>query len=325
MKLIKQKYNYHVSLDTVEEFEQIILADPTITSTNEIRKTFSKAIFLICKFFLKYNKFTKSEINVETKTKLKSNKSDLFSVLMGPDFSKCLPYFLFPGNKHLFMFDAWPKEQESIIKFLNFFKIKNVFFTSSQAAEIIQSRTNTANCFWVPEGINPEMYKFYDFKDKTIDVLALGRRYDSYHKQIVTCLENKNKLYLYEKQRGNIIFPTRNGFIDGIAKSKISICVPSSITHPERSGEIEVMTIRYLQSMVSKCIILGHAPKEMITLFGYNPVIEIDSENPEDQILSILNNYSDYFPLIEKNYQAVLERHTWQNRWNEIKLLLNQN
>ena len=110
-----------------------------------------------------------------------------------------------------------------------------------------------------------------------------------------------------------------------MAKSKISICVPSSITHPDRSGNIETMTVRYLQSMVSKCLILGRAPKEMITLFGYNPVIEIDSEDPEGQIISIINNYSNYFGLIEKNYQTVLEKHTWNKRWAEIKLLIKEN
>ena len=62
----------------------------------------------------------------------------------------------------------------------------------------------------------------------------------------------------------------------------------------------------------------------MITLFGYNPVIEIDEKKPEEQILSILNNYSDYFSLIEKNYRNVLKNHTWQNRYNKIKDFLNE-
>lgn len=324
MNLIRQKYNYHVSLDTVEEFEQIILLDSTISSQSEIIKKVSKTMFLLWKLFSRYNLLSKKNESI-IKQKFKTSKNQLFAVLMGPDFSKCFPYFLFSKNKNLYIFDAWPKEQDGIIKFLNAFKVNNVFITSSHVVKIIQSKTPYTKCFWIPEGINPRMYKHYDYQNKTIDVLALGRRYDIYHEQIVTCLENNNKTYLYEKERGNIIFPTRNGFIEGMAKSKISICVPSSITHPDRSGNIETMTIRYLQSMVSKCIILGHAPKEMITLFGYNPVIEIDSENPEGQITSILNNYSDYFELIEKNYQTVLEKHTWNKRWTEINLLLDKN
>lgn len=280
-------------------------------------------MFLLWKLSSKYSFSSRNKI--ESIKKLKKNKKTLFAVLMGPDFSKCFPYFLFSENRNLYLFDAWPKEQDGIIKFLNAFKVNNVFITSSQVVKSIQSKTPNTNCFWIPEGINPELYKYYEYPNKTIDVLALGRRYDAYHKQIVNYLENNNKIYLYEKQRGNIIFPTREGFVKGMAKSKISICVPSSITHPDRSGNIETMTIRYLQSMVSKCIILGHAPKEMVTLFGYNPVIEIDYEDPKGQITSILNNYSDYFELIEKNYQTVLEKHTWNKRWTEINLLLDKN
>lgn len=317
MKLIRQKYNYHVSLDTVKEFETVILSDSKINAINETNKTFSKVLFHLWNIFLSNNK------KLPKKIKSKNNNQVLFAVLMGTDFSKCLPYFFYYKNKNIFMFDAWPKDQKEIIKFLNFFKIKNAFFTSFQATETIQLQASKTNCIWIPEGINPKEYKYYSFKDKTIDVLALGRRYDIYHNQIVDYLENNNRIYIYETQKGKIIFPKQSDFIDGLAKAKISICVPSSITHPDRSGNLETMTIRYLQSIVSKCIILGHAPKEMIDLFGYNPVIEIDIKNPKTQIEDILNNYTDYLPLIEKNYQTVVENHTWVKRWKEIKNVLN--
>ena len=79
------------------------------------------------------------------------------------------------------------------------------------------------------------------------------------------------------------------------------------------------MTMRYLQSIVSKCLIVGQAPKEMIELFGYNPVIEIDWTAPENQITSILNHYNEYQYLIEKNYLMVVNNHTWKHRWILIK------
>lgn len=323
MRLIRQKYNYHVSLDTVAEFEEIILSDPSLTSTSEIHRALSKAMFFTWKTLSKHNFLIKRNLYKSAKLKRRSQTINVFSVLMGTDFSKCLPFFILPGNKSIFMFDAWPKDHDRIIKFINAFKIKNVFFSASQAVEMIQPKTKNTNCFWVPEGISPNYYKYYSYQDKTIDVLALGRRYDAYHDSTEPYLAKKGINYLYEKEKGKLIFPTREDMLDGFAKSKISICVPSSITHPDRSGNIETMTIRYLQSMVSKCIILGHAPKEMVTLFGYNPVIEIDLNDPEGQIESILNNYSDYFPLVEKNYQTVLNNHTWNNRWSQIKNIIN--
>jgi len=315
MKLIRQKYNYHVSLDTVEEFEKIIASDSWVFTKNEKNKFFSKILY---KF---WDTITKTKKNLSS---TKVSNSEIFVVLMGTDFSKCLPFFLSKANKYLYLFDAWPDKHQQIINFINRFKVKYLFLTSSQAVKIIQSKVPNTKCYWIPEGINPSKYQHKIYREKNIDVLALGRKYDVYHNKIINYLQNNKYTYLYEKKEGQLVFPTQKDFIEGLAQTKISICIPSNITHPKRSGNIETMTIRYLQSMSSKCLILGHAPEEMITLFGYNPVIEIDKKNPEGQIIDILENYSTYQPLIEKNYNCVLKNHTWQNRWNSLKQILNE-
>ena len=166
--------------------------------------------------------------------------------------------------------------------------------------------------------MTPDKYQYNAYADKDIDVLELGRKYDVYHNNIVEALEEDTRVHLYEKTKGTRIFATVEDLIDGYARTKIAICVPSNITHPDRAGDIETMTIRYLQSMVSKCLVVGHAPKEMVKLFGYNPVVEIDMEDPVGQIRSILDNFSDYIPLIEKNYTETLANHTWSKRWQQI-------
>ena len=246
--------------------------------------------------------------------------------MMGLDPNKYLPYGLTTGhNRSIYLFDSWPDRHEEIAKFVRFFKIDFLFVSASQSTKQLGLKLSTQSVHWVPEGINPSEYKQYGYEEKTIDVLALGRKYDLYHDLIVDHLQNNNITYLYEKIKGEIIFPTREDFIEGIAKSKISICVPSNITHPQRAGNVETMTIRYLQSIVSKCLIVGHAPKEMIELFGYNPVVEIDMLHPTQQLDSILTNYLDYIPLIEKNYEFVLQNHTWENRWSHIKEILSSN
>jgi hypothetical protein len=85
------------------------------------------------------------------------------------------------------------------------------------------------------------------------------------------------------------------------------------------------MTSRYLQSMISKCLIVGHAPSEMVRLLGYNPVVEMDTGNPSAQLADLLNRYEDFTHLIERNYEEVLKNHTWASRWTEIKRLLSEN
>ena len=115
----------------------------------------------------------------------------------------------------------------------------------------------------------------------------------------------------------------------GLANSKISIFVPSDITHPNVTGSISTITNRFLQSMASRCLIVGKVPHDMLYLFDYNPIIEIDEENPVAQIEAILANFDTYIPLIEKNYeiQAQNEELSAQNdqiveQRDELELLL---
>ena len=70
--------------------------------------------------------------------------------------------------------------------------------------------------------------------------------------------------------------------------------------------------------MASKCLVIGSMPKEMIELFDYCPIIEVDFNNVGNQILDVLNNYEDYFPLIEKNYLEVCRFHKWENSLDDI-------
>ena len=56
----------------------------------------------------------------------------------------------------------------------------------------------------------------------------------------------------------------------------------SSSPKPELAGDIETLTQRYWECMLSRIVMLGHAPQELIDLIGYNPVIEIDKEHVKE-------------------------------------------
>ena len=80
--------------------------------------------------------------------------------------------------------------------------------------------------------------------------------------------------------------------------------------------------MRYLQSMVSKCLVVGHAPAELTALFGYNPVVELDMHDPAAHILALLDDPREYATLIERNYETVVQHHTWHHRWAMIAKVL---
>lgn len=302
----------HVSQSTVNEFEESIQLSGNVSVVDNQAILLPKVV--------KYA-FSKCGISVKMPSCINTGRN-YFSVLMGPAFEKVFPHFLLAEKRSVYLFDAWPDKHEAIVSFLQRAGINNVFFSSSQVTDIFNAKILDCKAHWIPEGILPSTYQALDYDQKNIDVLQFGRKYDDLHQKIVGRLEGAQKTYLYERNRGELVFRDHHAFIDGLARTKISICIPSTITHPERSGTISTMTVRYLQSMVSKCLIVGVMPEEMRDLFDYDPIIEIDMRNPSGQLRDILDNMHRYTALIEQNYDFVNRFHTWSKRWNSIERIL---
>ena len=302
--LVKTNFNHHVSMDLYYEFEARIINKPNWEIINGVGSIKARVLRQLLKFM------------PPIQLPIKKHKN---YVVIGYQKEKFFPYFHFNADlKVLWMYDAWEPLFDEIEKTIRAYKINLVFTASKQSADYF----NTLNIpnfqsHWIPEGIDVTQYQFIPYHQRTTDILQLGRKWNEYHEKIKT-VEN-DLVYQYEKKAGQIIFPTREEFLFGLANSKISICVPSDITHPERTGNISTITNRYLQSMVSKCLILGKLPHDMLHLFDYNPIIEIDEENPVTQIESILANFDTYIPLIEKNYEVVKNFHNWDNRVTQIE------
>lgn len=308
------------SQDAVDEFDAAIAADPRVEPASW-EGPFQRAAFYASSVLFKVGGRRALAAVPTVPDRLAPGDRQYFAVLMGPQFAKCMPHFLLPAQKAIYLFDVWPDVQDQVAQFINAFSVDYAFVSASQAAAAIQQRVD-AEVLWVPEGIDPAPYRHRPTAERTVDVLQLGRRYDAYHDRIVGALEREGRTYLYEAHKGEIIFPTRESFLEGLANAKISVCVPSSITHPSRSGTVETMTLRYLQSMASKCLVVGHAPEEMVRLFGYNPVVEIDADDPAGQLVDVLGRMDEYADLIERNYRNVLNEHTWHHRWQRISEVL---
>jgi len=196
MKLIVNRIKkYHVAFDTVKEFEKAILSDPSVEKVKQANKIFLRLSVLLWKLWNKLSELLKIKLKSGFSKTFLRNKQ-LFIVLMGTNFSQSLPYFASKANKSIYLFDAWPATHDRIERFVRLFGVNNIFFTSRQTTEIFANKLNGTNCFWVPEGINPEDYKYCSYADKEIDVLALGRKHDVYHGQIVDYLRENGKVYL---------------------------------------------------------------------------------------------------------------------------------
>lgn len=321
MKLIKWgKKDIHVSEETVKEFEESLQSFPGITSIYHERNLYNKVINKVLLYLYVYKKLYLRRL-IPRFYFLNSR----FCVLMGEEYEKCMRYFFFSKTNGIYFFDCWPERHRNIENFIKAFGIRTAFFSSERVTQVFSNKFSGIRCEWLPEAINLRGYQFNKYDEKDIDVLQFGRRYDPYHDKIRPFLEVKKRSYLYEKVKGEIVFKDQRAFIEGLARSKISVCFPLSLTQPERAGGISTMTMRYLQSMASKCLIIGSMPDEMHKIFDYIPIVEVDFLDPEAQLLSILENYNSYIPLIEKNYETVKNQHTWEHRCKNMMQILAEN
>lgn len=219
------------------------------------------------------------------------------------------------------LWDCWPDQWETMIKDFKLFDIHYAFVTSSQVAKKINNETNI-HATWIPEGIKMSLYdKGKSLTDRAIDVMNMGRRMQKYDKvlsnlkekgiikQIITSNINKN---------GNLndkhVAYSNDQLHKMMSNSKIMVCFPRCDTNPEVAGNIETLTQRYWEAMLSRCVIIGRAPKELIDLINYNPVIEVDWENSEEQLVEILSNISNYQKLVDQNFLIAKEKADWSKR-----------
>lgn len=250
--------------------------------------------------------------------------------------SKTFPYFTKDCDlRVLWTYDVWEPDYDRVREMVSKSGI-NLLLLSSHQASVHFKKLQLPNCkvHWVPETVNVEDYKQKAWNDRKINILSFGRSWHTYHDLIVAGCEKNGINYQYQERneqkdvavqglKKGLQFPTWSDFVDGLSEAQICICFPRSVTHPKLAGNVSTLTIRYLQAMASKCLIIGAAPTEIEHLLNYNPVIEVDWNNPTHQILEILKNPEPYQELIEKNYRIVKAHFHHKNSIERIEKLIN--
>lgn len=216
------------------------------------------------------------------------------------------------------MWDCWPIYFEKTCRWLVKHDVKTAIFTSSQTAERMRERFPQMNILTITEGISTSKYQEGKLlKERDIDILEFGRNNNLFKKGLPANIKHR---YSNGKQK---MFSTDAEFHGALENSKITICFPRCDTNPETAGDIETLTQRYWEAMLSRMIIVGRAPKELINLIGYNPVIEINDKDSIENVINIIENINDYQILVDKNREFALTMGDWKVRVVQIKEWLN--
>ena len=207
-----------------------------------------------------------------------------------------------------FFWDVWPDNFEKTFSWLKRHKTRAAIFTSSQVATMVSERFPKMNVLAVTEGIDVESYsKGLPLKERTIDFLEYGREIGHIVKYDISDKIN----YVSGKRNGKPIF-SHEELIQNLSNAKVVAAYPKSWTNPEEAGDIETLTQRYWECMLSGCIMIGHAPEELTELIGYNPVIEVNLRDPDEQLYSIIKHVGYFQELTSKNIKSALKYGSWK-------------
>lgn len=312
--LIRNGPPTHVSIRTVVELENILMHELGLRSLPEKERSLSqKALYRVGR---------SAPWLFRTLEGYHASQDLYFAVLMGVEhIRKVFPYFYRKaGKKALYVFDCWPSKYDRMAEEVERYGIDHLFLSSKDAVKALQERLPEGpRIMHVPEGLDPSPYQPASYEAKDIELLQFGRKHPSYHEKLLKGLEGSSCNYVYEKAKGGLVFPDMDAFIKGLGRTRISICFPASDTHPEISEGVSTLTQRYLQSMASKCLIVGSMPEEAKGVLPDDAVIEADMDGPTTQIREILEHFHEYVPLIERNYELVRKEHSWVERVTRMR------
>lgn len=219
-----------------------------------------------------------------------------------------------------FVWDCWPGVFEKTCKWFIKNKIRTAIFTSSQTAALMKDRFPNMNILAVTEGIDTNVYNGgMPLKDRKTDILIYGRPI----KNIIDHHFPANlSTYRLGGLKGKKLIHTQADLVEKLSDTRIVFAFPQSLTNPEQAGNIETLTQRYWEGMLSRCVMIGHAPNELVNLLGYNPIIEYSKGNQNEQISEIIDNIESYQSKVDKNREMALKFGNWNFSVNKLMSFL---
>ena len=216
------------------------------------------------------------------------------------------------------IWDCWPKQVENVAAFFRKHQVKTAIFTSSQTADVFRRLFPQMNIQTITEGIKIDLYSPGNvLSDRKIDILEIGRKDGNFFKSPLP--EGINHI-----KTGNFArtFQSDEEFRAALADTKVTVTVPRCDVDKKTAGNIETLTQRYWECMLSRIVMVGRAPKKLINLIGYNPVIDWDGNDASPLVSDILENIGKYQDLVNRNYETAKKMASWEMRMKDIMIYL---
>ena len=211
------------------------------------------------------------------------------------------------------IWDCWPKFFKKTCQWFEKHDVRTAIFTSSQTADRMKEQFPQMNILTITEGINTSNFKKgKDLESRKHNIMRLGGA----SRNII--IKQYPELFYKYCDISTEGFLPKDEFEDLMQDSKVVYIFPQCDTNPTLAGNIETLTQRYWECMLSRMLMIGRAPAELISLIGYNPTIQFDPNNPTTQLEGFFRNIESYQCLVDKNRDVALKYAPWDIRVREI-------
>ena len=218
------------------------------------------------------------------------------------------------------VWDCWPMHVGRMAQWLHKHRVRTAFFTSSQTAEKMRMLCPEIDIFHIPEAIDTKMYTSgKSLRDRDIDYLEYGRC-----SRAVDSSRLDKKIKVLSSRNEKTGLKTREELAAALSNARITIALTRLDNQPEIAEGIDTLTQRYWECMLSGIILLGRAPKELIDIIGYDPVVPLCTTDTNAQILDILAHIEDYQEMVDRNRETAVKYGDWKCRIHVIMKILTQ-
>lgn len=233
------------------------------------------------------------------------------------------------GNKvALYCYDCWEPEFEEWRKVIDDIGADYLFFAYKLTNDYY--REHGYKSWWSPLSADYEVFK-YEGKERKRMFMQMGRFNEDIHKAILKylddhSLEDDRDNYAYRRSREETLYPELSDLVDAINETKYFVCIPKYYENFKRTGNVNDMICRYYEGMICKTMIIGKKPETWDYYFPYEAMItfEDDYSDFNEKIDYYEKHPEEYEELVNKNYDYILEHHTWGNRLDIILKAINE-
>lgn len=211
----------------------------------------------------------------------------------------------------VYVADAWEPRLSYFSSLIAQYDIDAVFCSYQRATEILRTEYGHSDVYWLPQGIDPSLWCDYGL-DKEYTAIQFGRKNPTLHEFATEQFPDSYVEHYIEGDENLGRYINRSWFC---------LVGPRVLQDPEHTGDISPVTLRFYQAMAGKSMPAGFKPREFDDIFEEDIfMLEFDSR---EQFLSdiqyYLDNPDEYWEKVERNYDIVMNNHTWADRASEMR------